>query len=92
MLLDTVWEFQDGKARELRRPSSARNLRTLELVSTVGFLPSFHSLIQSLELVFLKLVELRVKVGRDGARAYFLLTACIQELTPSAREGRLWVL
>ena len=92
MLLDTVWEFQDGKARELGCPSSARNLRTPELVSTVGFLPSFHSLIQSLELVFLKLVELRVKVGRDGARANFLLIACIQELTPSARGGRLWVL
>jgi hypothetical protein len=92
VLLDAVWEFQDGKARELGRPSSAINLRTTKWVSAVGFLPSFHSLVQNLVLVFLNLAELRVDAGRGGVQANLLLTPCIRESTPSARGGRLWVL
>jgi hypothetical protein len=85
-------EIQDGKARELRCQLSAINLRTPNSVSTVGFFPSFHSLVQNLVLVFLNLAELRVDAGRGGVQANLLLTPCIRESTPSARGGRLWVL
>jgi hypothetical protein len=85
-------EIQDGKARELRCQLSAINLRTPNSVSTVGFFPSFHSLVQNLALVFLNLAKQRVEAGRGGARANLLLTTYIQESTPSARGGRLWVL
>lgn len=49
-------------------------------------------LLLNLVLVFLKLVELRIKARQDRAQANVLLIACIQELMPSARGWRLWIL